>query len=158
MIKIRSILALGVGIWATYYLVKEIIPMIDPLKYSSLTDADIRIYRYLHALQEISGIDGPEPSLDVEVIRTYLSQHKAVQCSNVTTDRKPGCDRIYINEITKCPVDSFDTISIPYDAFLKWVYQWETFRQRYAETSRIRGLTRVWAVRLYYLIQHPLEG
>lgn len=156
--KLVSIPAFGVGLLAFYAMTKELKDMIDPLKYSALSDADIRMYRYLHALQEISGVEGPVPSLDVEEVKDYLASHNAVQCSNVTTDKKTGCDRIYINEVTKCPFDGFNTISIPTHVFIKLVFQWETFRQRYTETSRTRGLTRVWAVRMSYLIAHPLEA
>lgn len=128
--------------------------MIDPLLKSGLPEADIRLYRYLLALQYISARPLKDhPTLEVDRIKTFLEEHRedgARVC--------PLCERFYLSTVDCCPIHSMVNRFVDQRVLTHQIGIWEEFRKNYVNTTRIRGLTRVGAIRLHWHVTHKGEG
>lgn len=144
--RFSTALALAVFLWL---LCRKVENMIDPLKETDLTDEEIRRYRYLLALQDISGVARTEASVSADAVREFIETRAACQCFS--------CGRWYVSSVAYCPHDHVTTIPRNTAQLDKQVSAWEEFRKRYAETTRIKGITRVIAVRLHYMLEHTRE-
>jgi hypothetical protein len=155
MLRFRRLLVLlafcliGILCWQ---LARKVPSMIDPLKDSGLTDEEIRRYRYLLALQDITefGQKKIQASLAIDDIRDFLLKSTATQC--------PVCDRWYFGSVRYCPADHVTTREVNEEKLSQQISTWEDFRKRYSETTRIKGFTRRLAVRLHYYLDHAAQG
>jgi hypothetical protein len=135
-------------------LLRKMYTMLDPLLQSGLSEHDIRLYRYLLALQIISamGQSDNHPTLEVDRIRQFIEEHKdgARVC--------PMCGRFYLANMAHCPYHHLLTRPIDHDVLVHQIGIWEQFRKTYVEATRIRGLTRVGTIRLHWHLTHKGEG
>jgi hypothetical protein len=144
--------------------------MIDPLIGTSLTPEQIRTYRYLLALQEISLGREVDHTLQVEDILIYLQNIKAAYCS---------CGRWFLEEIKECLHQSDEynhdkasphvvMVATP-EHLNRMIADWELFRSRYYDSSNKGGrykderkatafLTRRNTINLFYYAKHLIEG
>ena len=123
--------------------------IIDPLKDSGLTDNELRTYRYLLALQTLSSYENKIPSdMSVEHIRKYIDETATCLCS--------VCGRWFLASVTRCPYHLVPMFQVTPDDLQKQIAEWEMFRQRYTQTSRIK-ITRAITIKLAYYVEHPTE-
>lgn len=144
--------------------------MLDPLIGTCLTSDQIRVYRYLLALQEISLGREIEHSLQVESILLYLQNVKASYCK---------CGRWFLEEIKECLHQSDEynhdkslqhmlLIATP-EELNRMIAEWELFRSRYYDTVNKGGkfrdsnkatafLTRRNTINMYYYAKNLIEG
>ena len=144
--------------------------LLDPLIGTSLTTDQIRVYRYLLALQEISLGRAIDHTLQVESILLYLQNVRPAYCT---------CGRWFLEEIKECLHQSDEynhdktlihlmLIATP-EHFNRQIAEWELFRSRYYETVNKGGkfkderkvtafLTRSNTVKMYYYAKNLIEG
>jgi hypothetical protein len=132
-------------------LLRRINAMIDPLLQSGLPVEEIRLYRYLVALQALSSGNTALPTLEVDRIKTFIDAHKdnARVC--------PVCERYFLENVHYCPYHHLVTLPVNSDHLTRQISEWEAFRKSYVEETRIRGLTRIGAIKLHWIITHQGE-
>lgn len=119
---------------------------LDPLEnLVGITREELTLYRYLMALEALSTYGRSAPNLlSAETIKQYIEENPAAKC--VT------CERWFLAEVAHCPYCHIQTREVAREDIMEQAQIWETFRQRYAETTRIRGLTRVTTIKIHYLL------
>ena len=123
----------------------------DPLKDSGLTDVELRIYRYLLALQTLSKYgDYPQNNMSAETVRKFIDDNHAAVCTT--------CGRWYLAEVMYCPYHHVPTREVSANELSHAVEEWEMFRRRYSETNRIKPIARVLAIKLHYYLDQKEES
>jgi hypothetical protein len=168
----RTLIVIGCTLFLLSFVYKKARTsiMIDPLIGTSLTPEQIRTYRYLLALQEISLGRDVDHTLQVEEILIYLQNIRAAYCT---------CGRWFLEEIKECLHQSDEynqdktsphvVMVATTEHFNLMIAEWELFRSRYYDTSNKGGkykderkatafLTRRNTINLYYYAKHLIEG
>lgn len=136
--------------------IKAMAEIIDPLK-NVLPEKEVLLYRYLVTLEVLSTYGRTAPQNDTaESVRKYIKDNPVAQCRG--TLMVPGCGRWFLAEVSYCPYCHIQTTEIEVTELERQVADWEHFRTRLSETSHIRGITRITAVKLHYYLKHPGEG
>lgn len=124
--------------------------MLDPLKDSGLTDKEIRYFRYILSLHEYSGINlYKETPTDREAVRNFNQEYRARQCR--------VCGRVYADLDQSCPYFHGPTVVLTKDELDSMIEKWEGFRRDYCQYIGLKTMTRLWAIKLYWLTKYPLE-
>lgn len=121
----------------------------DPLLGTDLDEQEIRLYRYLLALQTTSFGNRFNQPLSAELVRAFLSRFGATKCS--------ACERYFFSGVLYCTVHGGTlTVKVSKQELDKQVEEWEEFRRALSQASRIK-INRASAIRLYYYGKHPQE-
>jgi hypothetical protein len=149
MPKNTMLLAAGLLLLAAGWYAAKRSAMIDPLKSSGLGDEEIRMYRYLQSLHEYSGVNIYDMPNDVSGIRAFNENCGARQCR--------VCGRIYADLDQTCPYFHGPTVLLSKAELRDTVNKWEAFRREYCKALGVKTLTRLWAIKLYWITKYPLE-
>lgn len=145
----HTMLAAGILLILAGLYVARRSPMIDPLKSSGLGDEEIRLFRYLLSLHEYSGVNLYDMPSGVAEVRAFNENCSARQCR--------VCGRIFADLDKACPYFHGPTIELSKAELLETVGKWEAFRRDYCKALGLKTLTRLWAIKLYWITKYPLE-
>lgn len=130
----------------------------DPLK-DIVNEHDLRIYRYLVALEAIStyGRSSP-PVVNEQAVKDFIRDNPAAQCRTVYNAQGKvelqGCGRWYLAEVGHCPFCHIATTIVTEQELEAQVEQWVAFHKEFSLRFHTNAMKRINAVRLLYYKEH----
>lgn len=126
----------------------KILMTLDPLRQSGLNDEELLLFRYLLTVYELSKVPLYDLPRDAESVRIFNEISQVGLCRE--------CGSVFIDLDGACPNHHL-LARMDKASFVARMHRWEELRDAYCKHIKQRTMTRVQAIKMYRMIQHPLE-